>query len=91
MVKAIQDRFGRRFSEETPIPLFKVVIGRLAPQSGQMVGNRPYIGVDGHTVVVEDHDQMLPGRTGVVQTFIGEAAGQCAVSDQRQYLIILIL
>ena len=91
VVKAIQGRFGRCFSEETPVPLFKMVVGRLAPQSGQMIGNRPYIGVDGHTVVVEDHDQMLPGRTGVVQTFIGKAAGQRAVSNQRQYLIILLL
>ena len=43
----------------------------------------PYIGVNGHAVVVEDHNQGLPRRApGVVESLIGQAAGHGSVADQ---------
>ena len=47
-----------------------------------MVGKGPYIRVDGHAVVVQNHDQRLTGGSGIVEPLIRESAGECAVSNQ---------
>ena len=91
VVEPVQGGFGGRFAEQASIPLFEVIISGLTPQPGQMVRNGAHIGVDGHAVVVQNDDQVLLGGPGVVQALIGKAAGQGAVADQSQHLIILML
>ena len=91
VVEPVQGGLGGRFTKQSPVPLLEMVVSGLAPQPGQMVRNGAHIGVDGHAVVVQNDDQVLPGGPGVVQSLIGKAAGQGAVADQGQNLIILML
>lgn len=69
--------------KEAPIPFLKVVVGRFAAQLGKMIRQSPHIGVDGHAVVVQKNDHMLTGGPNVVQTLVGQSAGEGAVTDQR--------
>lgn len=91
MVKAIDGGLGGRLSKEAPIPFLKVVVGRFAAQLGKMIRQSPHIGVDGHAVVIQKNDHMLTGGPDVVQTLVGQSAGEGAVTDQRHDLIILVL
>ncbi len=54
-----------------------------------MLAHRADVAVDGHTVVVEDNDQRLAGRAGVVESLIGKAAGERAVADEGKHAVIL--
>ena len=56
-----------------------------------MLAHRADIAVDRHAVVVQNHDERLAARTRIVESLIGEAAGERAVANQRQYGIILML
>ena len=91
VVEAVQAVLHRPLAKETPIPLFEMVVGRLAAQATQMGGHGPHVGVDGHAVVVENDDQRLPGGPGVVEALVGQAAGQGAVADKGQDAVILAL
>ena len=55
-----------------------------------MSGHGSHIGVDGHAVVIEDHDQRLPGGTGIVESLVGKTAGKGTVSDEGQNTVILM-
>ena len=56
-----------------------------------MLAHRADIAVDRHAVVVQDHDERLTGRTRVVESLVGKAAGERAVADQRQHGIVPML
>ncbi|KAF5066127.1 hypothetical protein DSECCO2_266720 [anaerobic digester metagenome] len=91
MIEAIQFILHRRSAKQSTIPLFEMVVGGLAANLPQMAAHRPHVGVDGHAVVIQNHDQRLLGGSGVVQPLIGESAGQRPVPDQGQYTVILFL
>ena len=77
--------------EELAIPLFEMVVGGLGADLAQMAVHRSHIGVDGHAVVIQDHDQRLPGGAGVVEPLIGKAPREGPVPDQRQHRVVLAL
>ena len=72
------------------IILFEPVISGPDADMGKMAGDAAHIPPDGHAVVVEDDDQRFAGGAGVVQALIGQAAGQGAVADDGQHLVILL-
>ena len=56
-----------------------------------MARHTTHIGVDGHTVVVEDHDQRLTGGARIVKSLKAQPAAQRTVTDQRQHAVRLVL
>ena len=60
-------------------------------QPGQVAGQAAHISADGHFVVIDDDDHGLPADSGVVQALIGHAAGESAVTDQGNHIVILML
>ena len=60
-------------------------------QPGQVAGQAAHISADGHFVVIDDDDHGLPADSGVVQALIGHAAGESAVTDQCNHIVILML
>ena len=56
VVKPVDGRLHRICAEQTPIPLFKMIVRRLCPQLRQMTGKRPDIWVDGHSIVIHDYN-----------------------------------
>ena len=78
-------------AQQLAIPLFECIIPRPCPQPGQMAADRPHIGRNGHAVVIENHDHRLTGSAGIVQPLKAETAAQCAVTDQRQHIVVLML
>ncbi len=54
-----------------------------------MEGHGPYILIDGHTVIIQNHDQRFSGRPCIIQPFVGQPSGQSAVADQGQHAVIL--
>ena len=83
MVQPVQPVLHGVGAEEPPVPLLEVVVGGLGPQAPQVGGHGAHVGVDGHAVVVQNDDQRFPGGAGVVEALVGKAAGQRAVSDER--------
>ena len=53
-----------------------------------MLGHAAHVGGDGHAVVVEDDQQLLSAAAGGGQALIGQPAGEGAVSDEGQHLIV---
>ena len=90
MVEAVKRVFHGTAPKEAAVPLFKMIVRRFAAQMGQMGGHGSHVGVDGHAVVVEDHDQRLPGGPGIVEPLVGKAAGKGTVSDESQNAVILM-
>ena len=78
-------------AQQLAIPFFEGIIPRPCPQAVQMAADRPHIGRNGHTVVIENHDHRFTGSAGIVQPLKAEAAAQCTVTDQRQHIIVLML
>ena len=91
MVKIIHCAADRVAVEQITIGFFEFIVRRLRAQKSQMLAHRADIAVDRHAVVVQNHDERLAGRTRIVESLIGKAAGERAVADQRQYGIILML
>ena len=76
-------------AEEAPVALFEMVIPGPGPEPGQVGGHGPHIGVDGHAVVVQNHDQGLAGGPGVIQPLIGQSPGEGPVADKGQDAVVL--
>ena len=55
-----------------------------------MLGNAADVRRDGHSVVVQNHDERLVALTGIVHALVGHAAGHCAVTHQGNDVIILL-
>lgn len=55
----------------------------MAAESADILGDR-------HIVVVEHHEQRLPRGAGAVQRLIGHAAGQRAVADDCDNVVLLV-
>ena len=91
VVKIVHRAADRVAVEQLAIGLFEFVVRGLRAQKAQMLAHRADIAVDRHAVVVQDHDERLAGRTRVVESLVGKAAGERAVADQRQHGIILML
>ncbi len=61
---------------------------RLAAKHGKVRGDRADVRGDRHLVVVEDHDELALQSPGVVERLVGEAAGQRAVAEHGEDLLI---
>ena len=55
-----------------------------------MPGHPAHIGVDGHPVIVQNHDHRLVRGPGVIQSLEAQTAAQGSVADQGQHLIVLM-
>ena len=91
VIEAVNAVLLRVLAEKAPVPLLEVIVRRFGPQAGQMPRHGPDVGIDGHSVVVQNHDQRLMGSSGVVQALIGKSAGQRPVADERQDTVIFLL
>ena len=67
------------------------VVALAGADVGQVLGHAAHVGGDGHAVVVEDDDELLPADAGVVQALIGKAAGERAVAHQDHNVVVLPL
>ncbi|MPM75994.1 hypothetical protein SDC9_122989 [bioreactor metagenome] len=90
MVKPIKLILCGARPKQAAVPFLEVVVGGLAADFPKVAAHRPHVGVDGHAVVVQNHDQRLSGGPGVVQSLIGQTSGQRSVSDQSQHIVILL-
>ena len=91
VIEAVDGTSHGMLAKEAAIPFFKVIVGLLAAKIPQMRRHGAYVGIDGHAVIVDDHDDRLAGGTGVVQAFVGHTAGEGAVADQSQDAGVLVL
>ena len=55
-----------------------------------MPGHPAHVGVDGHPVIVQDHDHRLVRGPGVIQSLKTQTTAQGSVTDQCQHLIVLM-
>ena len=80
----------RRMRHQPPQPLFETVVVHRGRNFQQVVFQRPRGLVDGHVVVVENHQQVGALRgSSVVQPLEGEASGHRAVADHGHDLPLL--
>ena len=70
------------------VPLKGEILG-LKALFGQVIGHRPHVGGDGHTVVVENDQQLLAAGPGVGQPLIGQTTGEGPVADEGHDFIVL--
>ena len=81
-------RYARK--QSTVLLLCAKVTG-LHAKLGKMFCNASNIFVDGHFIVVEDHDQRLAAFCSISQPLKKHATGGCTISQKRNHLIILLL
>ena len=73
------------------VPGFHALIALRRTKAGQMIGHTSHIAVNGHFIVVEDHDHGLTAFGSVIQTLIDHTAGGGTVTQQRDHMVILLL
>ena len=76
-------------SHKPPVPLLEAEVLGLQALLRQMPGHRAHVPVNGHSVVIQDNQQLLSALPAVRQPLIGQAAGEGPVSDEGGHLIIL--
>ena len=87
----VQMLFGGRVSLKLIlIPSFKIIVPLLGAEAGQVAAETAHIGVDRHTVIIENNDHGLPGGAGIVEPLEAEAAGHGTVADQGDNAVILV-
>ena len=91
VVKVIQNPSAGDFFEHFPVRPLEGQVGGTQVVPGQQGGDAAYVLLDGHTVVIEDDHQVLPALPGVGQPLVGQAAGEGAVADEGDDLVILLL
>ena len=79
----------RAAGQGVAIPFFQLIVSRARTQMGQMPAQCAHILTDGHTVVVQNHDQRLTGASGIVHSLESKAAGERGVAHQSQNTVIL--
>ena len=67
---------------------FKGKIGPGGANTGQVFCQSTYVFADRHIVIVENNDQIIILRAGVVQRLIGQTAGHSAVADHSNHLAL---
>ena len=91
VVKVIQSPSAGDFFEYLPVGTLEGQVGRTQMVPCQQGGDTAHVFLDGHSVVVEDDHQILSALSGVGQPFIGQSAGESAVTDESDDLVILLL
>ena len=82
----------RARGEVGPQPGLEVVVAARGGHAQQLLLESSHVGVDGHAVVVENHQQVsLSADTGVVEPLEGQSAGHGAVADDRHHAVFLAL
>ena len=61
----------------------------LEPLTGQILRHSAHIARNGHSVVIEDDQQVFLALPGVGQALIGQSAGERAVTDEGHHMIVL--
>ena len=80
----------RRMRQNAPQPLFETVVVDRSRNFQQVVFQRPGGLVDGHVVVVQDHQQVRALRgPGVVEPLESQPAGHRTVADDGHHLPLL--
>ena len=79
----------RAAGQGVAIPFFQLIVSGARTQMGQMPAQCTHILADGHTVVVQNHDQRLTGASGIVHSLESKAAGERGVAHQSQNTVIL--
>ena len=90
MGEAVERRTAGDFPGELPVCLFQAKIAGLEPQELQVPGNGADVGGDGHAVVIEHHHQRLSALAGVVESFVGKAAGERPIAQHRHHAVVLV-
>ena len=70
------------------VKLLEVQIARLHALLGQQRCHTADVFVDGHTVIIEHDDHRLAALPGIRQALVCQAAGQCAVTDEGDDVIV---
>ena len=77
-----------RLADGIAVKLLEVQIARLHALLGQQRCHAADVFVDGHTVVIEHDDHRLAALPGIRQALVCQAAGQCAVTDEGDDVIV---
>jgi len=76
--------------QNAPQPLFEAVVVDRSRDFQQVILQRPGGLIDGHVVVIEDHQQVRTLRgSGVVEPLEGQSAGHRTVADDGHHLPLL--
>ena len=77
-----------RLADGIAVKLLEVQIARLHALLGQQRCHAADVFVDGHAVIIEHDDHRLAALPGIRQALVCQAAGQCAVTDEGDDVIV---
>ena len=75
---------------DAPVGPLGIQIIVAGAQAGQVAGQAAHIFSDGHGIVVDDDHHGLAADGGIVQALIGHAAGQSAIADHGDHIVIFM-
>ena len=70
--------------------LFGTDVSFTAPHGGQVACQCPHVFGNGHLIVIEDHNEIIPRFSGIVQSFIGQPAGHGSVPYNGNGKMLLV-
>ena len=70
--------------------LFGADVSFTAPHGGQVACQCPHVFGNGHLIVIEDHNEIIPRFSGIVQSFIGQPAGHGSVPYNGNGKMLLV-
>ncbi len=70
------------------VPALEGEVAWLDAHAAEQPGHAADVGAYAHGVVVEDDHQRLPALPGVGEALVGEAAGERAVADDSDYVVV---
>ena len=84
----VQRPSRRQLFQRLPVLFLELIVLRLRPHPGQVLGQPAHILVDGHPVVVEDDHHGLAAASCVVEPLKAQSAAQRPVADDRHHLVV---
>ena len=72
-----------------PVKLLEAQIGGLEMMPPQQGGDAAHVLLDAHAVVIDNDHHPLAAAAGVGESLVGKAAGEGAVADEGQHVIVL--
>jgi len=78
------------FAGEIPDIRFDLVVQGIGNEVGEIFGHGADIARDRHAVVIDDDNDVFPGRAGIVQPLVGQPPGKGAVADDSDHLKVLL-
>ena len=89
MAPLVQRPSRRQLFQCFAVLFLELVILRIRPHPGQVLGQSPHVPVNGHSVVVEDDHQRFAAAAGVIQALEAQTAAQRTVADDRHHVVVL--